>query len=324
MRREAAGDNAHSDPIVVVAGILRDRQGRVLLARRPAGKHLAGTWEFPGGKCDPDESPEAALARELKEELGIGIPASEPLLTLTHDYPDRRIRLLLRTVADHRGRPRGLEGQELAWVAPADLHRYDMPPADRPIVKALALDGRYAITPNPTSPRGRERLVEWAEQCLAGGIGLIQLRAPLLEPHELADLATCFGPVVRRHGGRWLLNGPPELAEAAGANGVHLNARRLMSLARRPLADDRLVIASCHDAGELERAGAIGADFVTVSPVRPTPSHPQAVPLGWPGLARMCEVSPLPVFALGGLDADDLGRARRHGAFGVAGIRGFA
>ena len=124
-------------PVLVVAAALFDHAGRVLIAQRPAGKALAGRWEFPGGKVDAGESEHGALRRELREELGIEVHASRPFMRLVHSYPDRSVELSLWIVERFTGPPRGLDGQELRWVAPADLGRHELLEADRPFVEAL-------------------------------------------------------------------------------------------------------------------------------------------------------------------------------------------
>ncbi|HTP40336.1 MAG TPA: 8-oxo-dGTP diphosphatase MutT [Steroidobacteraceae bacterium] len=121
----------------VVAGILRDGSGRVLIAQRPPGKHMAGHWEFPGGKVASGESDSDALVRELAEELGITVRGSRELLVLVHDYPERRVQLCVREVAGFDGEPRGLEGQALRWVEPAALGAAELLPADGPIIDFL-------------------------------------------------------------------------------------------------------------------------------------------------------------------------------------------
>ena len=123
--------------ILVVAAALYDGGGRVLIAQRPPGKHQAGRWEFPGGKVAPGESEAAALARELREELGIEVTASRPFMRLTHSYPDRSVELSMWIVERFAGTPRALDGQELRWVAPADLEREDLLEADQPFIEAL-------------------------------------------------------------------------------------------------------------------------------------------------------------------------------------------
>jgi len=121
----------------VVAGVLRDEHGRVLIAQRPAGKHMAGYWEFPGGKIVPGESSEQALGRELAEELGVSLRRCHPLLQLRHDYTDRVVELEVFEVDDYAGEPTALEAQSLKWVAAAELGGQALLPADRPIVEAL-------------------------------------------------------------------------------------------------------------------------------------------------------------------------------------------
>ncbi len=123
--------------ILVVAAALYDSEGRVLIAQRPQGRHQAGRWEFPGGKVAPGEAESAALVRELREELGIEVSVSRPFMRLRHSYPDRSVELSLWIIERFAGTPRGLDGQQLRWVAPADLGRQDLLEADRPFVEAL-------------------------------------------------------------------------------------------------------------------------------------------------------------------------------------------
>jgi len=121
----------------VVAAALYDAQGRVLIAERPPGKHLSGRWEFPGGKIEPGETEQVALARELHEELGIEVLAAHPELTLRHDYPEKRVQVSLWIVERYAGQPQGLDGQALKWVAPARLPDEDVLEADQPFIEAL-------------------------------------------------------------------------------------------------------------------------------------------------------------------------------------------
>jgi 8-oxo-dGTP diphosphatase len=122
----------------VVAGALFDATGRVLIAQRPAGKALAGRWEFPGGKLQADEDPYAGLVRELREELGVEVHAAERLIRYPHAYPERTVWLDMWIVSDWNGDPHGLDGQALKWVEPARLDEEDILEADQPIVAALS------------------------------------------------------------------------------------------------------------------------------------------------------------------------------------------
>jgi 8-oxo-dGTP diphosphatase len=126
-----------SAPLVVVCAALIDGDGRVLLAQRPAGKPMAGLWEFPGGKLLPDETPEAALVRELIEELGVEIASPEPLAFASHAYAAFHVLLLLYLCRRWRGDVVAREGQAFAWVAPENLGTYEMPAADEPLVATL-------------------------------------------------------------------------------------------------------------------------------------------------------------------------------------------
>ena len=121
--------------IEVVAAVI-EREGRILIARRPAALHLGGLWEFPGGKRQPGETPEAALVREIREELDAAVTVGELLDDVEWTYPEKTVRLLFfRCALDDE--PRAAEGQEIAWVAPADLDRYEFPPADGGLVARL-------------------------------------------------------------------------------------------------------------------------------------------------------------------------------------------
>ena|SRR5688572_10859557 len=123
--------------IRVVAAALYNAQGHVLIAERPPGKHMAGRWEFPGGKVAAAESEADALARELREELGIQVLAARPLLRLTHRYTDRFVELSMWVVERYTGEPQSLDGQRLKWVAPAQLTAEDILEADLPFIEAL-------------------------------------------------------------------------------------------------------------------------------------------------------------------------------------------
>lgn len=123
----------------VVAAALVDESGRLLIAQRPVGKVDAGRWEFPGGKIGPGETPQQALQRELKEELGIDVAADGPMfvMTIRHVYNERIVELSCFLVRRFAGQPASLEGQDLVWVAPADLGRWDILEADRPFTDWL-------------------------------------------------------------------------------------------------------------------------------------------------------------------------------------------
>jgi len=125
--------------VLVAAVALFDRDGRILIAQRPEGRPMAGLWEFPGGKVEAGETPEAALAREIREELGIALclPCLSPLTFASYNYPDFHLLMPLFACRRWEGMPRPREGQSLKWVRKGALGDYAMPPADRPLVAYL-------------------------------------------------------------------------------------------------------------------------------------------------------------------------------------------
>ena len=300
----------------VVAGVLRDSSGRVLLAQRPAGKDWAGSWEFPGGKVKLGESAAQALARELKEELGIRVQVGRGLISV----PCADILLDVHEVTSWRGRLQALEGQALAWVSPADIDVGLLLPADRPVISALCLPDRYLITPAPVS-RDDPEFLAGLENALRAGVRLVQLRLPGWTRTDVAPLARAVRDCCNVYDAKMLLHADWQLAELLGLDGVHLPARVAAGLSGRPIGHGRWLAVSCHNADEISHAAAIGADFITLSPIEPTPSHAGSVSLGWQRASTLIADAPIPVYVLGGMGPIDIGTAQRGGAQGIAAIR---
>ncbi len=138
-------NQAATAPVVHVAvGIIGNTAGAVLIARRPARAHQGGLWEFPGGKVEADESVEAALKRELREELDIELQGALPLLQVFHAYPDKTVLLDVWQAQDYYGEPQGREGQPIRWVMPMQLHGFAFPAADKPIITYLQQQAQIA------------------------------------------------------------------------------------------------------------------------------------------------------------------------------------
>ena len=305
--------------IHVAAAAIHDQNGQVLLSRRAPDSHQGGLWEFPGGKLEPGESVASALRRELQEELDIQVSEHHPLIRVRHDYADRRVLLDVHKVTAWQGQPRGVENQPLCWVSPADLHQYPMPAADLPIIRALQLPPVYLIT-HPQVDNA-EKFLENLRRQLDLGVRLLQFRVFGLETTQHQMLAIRALELCHVQGAQMLLNHDVQLARVLNADGVHLNRRQLRTLDRRPLAEEKLVSASCHSLDELQQAQALGADFAVLSPVLPTRSHPHADLLGWEGFSSVVDQINIPVYALGGMRLDLLHKARNLGAQGVSGIR---
>jgi 8-oxo-dGTP diphosphatase len=304
--------------ILVAAAVIR-REGKILIAQRPLDKHQGGLWEFPGGKVEEGEPVQQALVRELEEELGITATASRPLIRITHDYPDKSVCLDVWEVSAFSGEAHGREGQPVRWVFSSELKDYNFPAANQPIIAAACLPSRYLITPDDRNEAG---LLQWLEQRLASDARLLLLRAPQLPERRYLALAAEF---LQRCSGcnvQLLLHGNPDYLQQVPAHGVHMSSRQLLQLASRPVSPDVWLAASVHDAGEIAQAERIAADFVTLSPVQATASHPSAAALGWEKFATLVQGAPMPVYALGGMSDADIEAAQICGAQGVAGIRG--
>lgn len=306
-------------PVVHAAvAVLVREDGKVLLAQRPEGKPWAGWWEFPGGKIEQGESVLQALKREIEEELGTAIVEAYPWITRRFAYPERTVQLHFYQVRRWAGEPHGREGQALSWQWPSAVDVGPLLPANEPLLRMLSLPSIYAIT--QLEALGEPVFLARLERALQGGLKLIQVREKHLSEEALQAFSTKVLALARPYGARVLLNASPELASRVHADGVHFSSQALMALEQKP--EGLVVGASCHDAHELARAAELELDFVVFSPVLRTLSHPDAKPLGWHGFAEGIAGYALPVYALGGLQASHLQEAWRHGAHGIAMLRG--
>lgn len=313
----------------VAVGVLRRASGEILLSRRLTGAHLAGYWELPGGKFEPGETAEQALQRELREELGIAVLTARPLIRHRHhyaasdDHPARQVVLHAFEITAWQGEPRGLQGQALRWAVADSIDPAALPPADGPLLVAARLPDVYAISGDFDGDQAA--FLGRVERLAARGVRLLCLRCPGLAPDVYRTLALAVLGLARPAGMQVLLHGAADslidLVPRLGAAGVHLPARAVAGLTRRPLPVGLWCAASCHDAAELVQAARVGCDFAVLSPVAPTASHPDQLPLGWARFAELTDVAALPVYALGGLRPADLATARRHGGQGVAAVR---
>ena len=312
-------------PLDVAVGVLRRSDGAVLLSHRPAGTHLAGCWEFPGGKLEAAETPKDALQRELREELGVEVTAAQPLIRHRHHYPatpghaGRCVVLHTFEVTAWQGEPRGLQGQALRWCRPDDIDPAVLPPANGPLLAAARLPSIYAISAEFAEPMDAylAHIDRWAER----GVRLACLRSPGLGAVAYRRLAERALKQTRRLGIALLLHGDAALAEELGAAGVHLPGAQLAGTTRRPIASSKWLAASCHDAAQLAQAARIGCDFAVLSPVAATASHPGQEALGWRRFGDLADGATMPVYALGGMGESDVATARQHGARGVAVVR---
>jgi 8-oxo-dGTP diphosphatase len=309
-----------SKAIHVAAAVIRNDAGDIFITLRPDHVHQGGLWEFPGGKVESGESVYDALVREIHEENGIVVQQARPLITIDHDYPDKRVTLDVWEVTDFAGTAHGREGQACRWVRPYELNDYTFPAANRPIVTAAQLPSTYLITPEPGPDA--EVFLRQLESCLQCNIALVQLRAKQLVHDRYLALADDIIAMCHRYEAKVLLNGPVELlSELPAADGIHLTAQRLNMLSGRPANSRYLVAASCHHGDDIAMAAKMELDFVVLGPVNATASHPGIDVLGWERFSRLTRQAVMPVFALGGMTITDVEQGRQCGGQGIAAIR---
>lgn len=312
--------------IDVAAAAIVDGQGRVLLAQRLAHLHQGGKWEFPGGKFEPGESAEQALVRELSEELDITAIAYQPLIRLVHHYPEKSVRLHVFTVTRFSGLPKGKEGQALQWAEISHLRSYQFPDANYPIVSAVQLPEKMLITPALATFGGdTDRLVHFLQKNIADGITLMQLRLPDCDDASYLEIVYRLQTegIVERC--RVMLNRDPSVIGRIAKVGWHISGLHIesaQSMLAKGMRPDWLSV-SVHSLEEWRMHQSLQPDFVLLSPVNPTRSHPETPALGWQQFAAIADEINCPVFALGGMTPKDLPTARASGAQGIAAISAF-
>jgi 8-oxo-dGTP diphosphatase len=305
-------------PVDVAVGVMIRPDGRFLLAQRPAGKPMAGYWEFPGGKLEPGEDVLQALRREFQEELGVDIETAYPWAVREFNYPHARVRLHFWRAFRWHGEPQPLEQQALRWERLDDPCVEPWLPGALPLRRWLALPAQYAIS-HAQALGVPEFLARLDARAKTGQIKLLQLREKDLVEEEFAALFREVRARAFEFGFKLLVNSSHAEHFWHAAHGVHLTNAKLAACTARPSV--QWCAGSCHDRAGLVQAAAVGLDFAVLGPVENSPSHRGSKPLGWPEFTAVCKNTTLPVYALGGLQSADLERARVAGAHGVASLR---
>lgn len=302
-----------SDIHVAVAVIEKD--GQFLISRRLEGAYQGGKWEFPGGKLELGESVLEALSRELEEELGITPIESRPMIRVRHTYPDCQVLLDVWKVSDFQGEPEGREGQAIQWVSAHELVERPFPEANQPILKAVRLPDIIWITKPFDSSRSSIDVLS------PGPLGLAILRQPQLKGRDYTDFVSALNSAHPQLMSSLLLTSTAKEVEHFGAAGLHLSGKALENVRERPLSREFRLSASCHSVQEIQQAAALDFDLAMISPVLPTPTHPDKLSLGWDEFMVAAEASEIPLYALGGLSIELLPEAWRRGAQGISATR---
>jgi 8-oxo-dGTP diphosphatase len=286
----------------VAVAVIERSNGDVCIAQRADHQHQGGLWEFPGGKVEEGETITQGLQREIHEELGVEVLAHEPLISVKYRYPDKHVLLDVHKVTKFNGEPHGKEGQPVEWCPKSRLHQYSFPAANKGILNALLLPSQVAIL----DPLSKDQIDDIHNHYTPDELA-IYVRDP--NKTEFVDQLS----LLKDKGFRVLQKNDPLMC--------HLTSEQLASLDERP--DVLWLSASCHNEQEIEQANALEVDFIFISPVLQTPSHPGAEVLDWGGFQALAELAHMPAYALGGVGQSDLDKARAYGAQGIAGIRTF-
>ncbi|MFT6092465.1 MAG: 8-oxo-dGTP diphosphatase [Pseudohongiellaceae bacterium] len=299
----------------VAVGVVKNDLNQVLISLRRSDADQGGLWEFPGGKVDPGEDVRSALCREFKEELGINPTRFFPLKKILHQYSDKKVLLDVWTITSFDGEPQGLEGQEIKWQL-AEMFNYDeFPKANRQIIDVLRLPLYLPITPQVPNFKALESLIlNWIEaKC-----PLAYFRQSQLSDDLYRQWFVCANQLCLNSGLVLLADLEKYLCEdGSGVRSVHAEASTLMRLEARPVAEDVLFSASCHNQEELIHAQNVGVDFVLLAPAA---KYESAKSSFWAAFESLVETASIPTYGLRGLSKADMSQALLSGAVGTAGI----
>jgi len=301
---------------VAVAVVVQNNQ--VLLATRALHKVQGGAWEFPGGKIEADETPYNALVRECTEELAIKVKSAKKLIVTTQSYPEFKVELHAFKITEFIGTPIGAEGQQIKWVNLNNLTNYLFVAADWAIINSAVLPNKYAITPDALP----DLVIKHIQKLAAQNFSLVRLRMPNLANNQYFELAN---HLINNHKHQitFMLRCDNLAINNFLDAGLHLTAKQLAEFSKRPIARGRLLAASVHNLMELEQAQLLEVDFVTLSPVKPTLSHPNNKVLTTKEVTDIMQCAQIPVFWQGGMQISDLEQALLGKAQGIAAIRSF-
>ena len=298
-------------PIEVVAAVIRNADGKVLIAKRHSDKHQGGKWEFPGGKVEKGESRRSALVREIREEIGIDIGHSARLISVYHEYDDKAIYLDVYEVLQWTGEAEGREGQPINWVDTDELHEFEFPEANSPIVEAACLPKHLKVM---GAAKDEEDFKTQFNANIQSGhrLFLQSFNAEAASYKPSHDEINWMLDTASSHQVKVMFESPPPLVRSDYY--LHLNTEELQKVQEKPSATR--VSAICSNSEELFKAQRIGLDFLLVGPVLTNASGGNKV-IGWPTFQSLSARVNIPVYAMGGVGEKDMELAREYGAQGI-------
>ncbi len=306
--------------IHVVVAVIKNSKQEVLVSRRKADAHLGGLLEFPGGKVEEGELPEDALRRELLEEININASSFCPLIQIPYSYSDRNVLLDVFLVESFTGSVIPQESQEVFWKNIETLNDIDFPAANFGVLRALQLPKLLPITPN-YSEDPDNFLIYFEKLVCRDVIQIIQLRSHELNDNEYLALAKECSALCKRNGVALILNRDIQTLNVVSGANMHLTSSRLLKTTSRPLSDQKIVGASCHNLQEIQHANSLGLDYIMLGPILEKSTFKDSVNLGWVGFSNLVKKSIIPVYGIGGLSMVDEEICIVNGGQGIAAIR---
>lgn len=306
----------------IAIGVIFNQQDQVLIAKRQHDKHLAGYWEFPGGKLMPGESFKTALRRELVEEVGINALTAIKFFATRYQYTDRNLTFQCFKVTNYSGDVTLSSYQSRRWVSLNELAEVGFPAANHAIIDALTLPMQYVIADENIMGA---KLFSSVESQLKSGARLIQHRAGSIAESEYVANSHRLKYLCSQYGAKYLANCPLDWLSRVKPSGVHLNSHSLKEVfeGNQQIYDFELYSAACHNEEDISMANQLGLRCLLIGPVNFTMSHPGGNKLGWKRFNQLCSYANVPVYALGGMCVNDYRTAVMHGGQGIAAIRAF-
>ena len=301
----------------VSIAVLIDADNKVLFGQRPTIKSWGGWWEFPGGKIEKSETSIEALYREIYEEIGVNITQFSRWVTRNYSYKGNDFTLHFFKVSKWEGKVTSKENQRLVWTSLQKPEISPILPANQFVQKAFDLPKSYAIT--NLSETTKEVFFNQLKDKISDGLRMIQVREKNISHNELKIFSKEVIKICKPNNVKVIINSNEKLAHEIKADGVHLTSKDLLNARVKP--KNLIVAASCHTQEEIDIAEKIDVDFLVLSAVKKTLSHPNISPIGWKKFKKMANKSSTPIYALGGLGDFDYQSAIENGGIGIASQR---
>lgn len=283
---------------------------KVLLSSRPSGKFMQDFWEFAGGKIEKGESALECLKREFLEELGINVIEAKFLRKITQKYNTKTIDLEVFIIKKYQGKITPQEGQKAEWVKFKDVDNYNLLPTVNPLLNFATLPPKYWITPNID-----DGFFNLLLEKINNNISLIQLRS---KENLTLDFVKKVYQICQKYSVKLLLNIPNKDSNFDDfCDGYHLTSKELNNLEQKTHC---IMSASTHNLAEVQKAQDLGLDFVVLSPIKNTKSHPEQKAKGFDFAKNISTQTQIPIYFLGGMQESDLAQVLGCSGVGIAGI----